>query len=135
LFDDGEVVDLLGGKVPVRGLRVGPLCSADIAENNGNFAGTSVSANQICSLLNGHAYSLRLAHWLLNERRDFELSSKLSWVPPDGRTGKMVELCIKSPSEGTGANNPRQALVPNVLEHLAVFMSPIGGKVWDTCLK
>jgi tetratricopeptide (TPR) repeat protein len=128
------VRDELGNTVDeLRALRILPL-TADCIQ--GDF----LNANQICALLSGHAYSLRLAKWLLQERKckeaKFDPAAELGWVPLDGRTGRAIDLCIVHLSgkwrEGV-QKLPADSSVLRLLERLAIFMSPISKTVLNVC--
>jgi tetratricopeptide (TPR) repeat protein len=129
-----------GRRAPLR-VPVDPLTTADLLQGSGFAPGISApNVNRLCSLLQGHAYSLRLARWLLTRATKLRVSvddlcDSLNRVPADRRASRMVQVCLERlDADWSTPDRSRRGQVIGVVERLAIFMSPVGTKTWHICL-
>lgn len=116
--------------------RIGRLRAEDL-RSSALFAPFAEHAAALCSLLDGHSYGLLLAGEYLqrkaSEARAGEaartLRRELAASAPDRRLGRMIGLVERD------LNRRHRGLVREVLERVAVFMSPLTERTLELCFE
>ncbi len=108
----------------------------DITEAEPFNAVDRLLVSAICSLLGGHAYGLSLARRYLHRQEKRRLDEQAGFLVrsladtrPNARVSRMIGLVVREMREAT------DGMAEELLQRLAVFMSPVGESTLQVCFE
>lgn len=120
----------------VAAYHVSALTANDIANDQPFNELGATRTTELCSLLRGHAYGLRIAqkHFESQTNSDpIALIRRLQRVPRDARVSCMIAITVEAYEKGNPAGVDR-VIARGFLERLATFMGPVDDATLAVCL-